>query len=79
MTAVTAIDLCVAEIAVRYGGFDFWSENLPSLERLREKLAGKTVPSVAAILLLLAFHPLRDELVLVSANGNGNGNAPEND
>ena len=45
--------------------------NLPSLESLRKKLAGKTVPAVAAILLLLAFHPLRDGLVLVSANGNG--------
>jgi hypothetical protein len=47
VTAVTAIDLCVAEIAVQYGGFDFWSECLPSLERLTKKLAGKTVPPAA--------------------------------
>lgn len=46
-TAITAIDLCVAEIAVRYGGADFWSQRFPSLEDLRTELAGKAVPPAA--------------------------------
>ena len=47
VTAITAIDLCAAEIAVRYGGVEFWSEHLPTLEPLRRKLAGTPVPSAA--------------------------------
>jgi hypothetical protein len=41
MTAITAIDLCVAELAVRFGVTDFWAQHLPSLEDLRKCLVGK--------------------------------------
>lgn len=40
-TAVTAIDLCVAELAVRYCGEPFWSERMPSLAAVRKRLAAK--------------------------------------
>ena len=46
-TAVTAIDLCVAEIAVRYCGEPFWSEQMPSFSTVRGRLRGQS-PSAAS-------------------------------
>jgi hypothetical protein len=39
MTAVTAIDLCAAELAVRYYKTPFWSDKMPSFEQVRKKQA----------------------------------------
>ncbi|MGH2974757.1 MAG: hypothetical protein ACRDLL_07815 [Solirubrobacterales bacterium] len=47
-TAVTAVDLCVAEIAVRYCGEPFWSERMPSLASVRAKLTGQGSQSASA-------------------------------
>jgi hypothetical protein len=40
-TAVTAIDLCVAEVAVRYCGEPFWSERMPPLAEVRRGCRGQ--------------------------------------
>jgi hypothetical protein len=37
-TAITAIDLCVAEIAVKLCGTDFWSDHLPGVRDVRRQL-----------------------------------------
>jgi hypothetical protein len=37
VTAKTAVDLCAAELGVRYAGVDFWGNHLPTLERLNSK------------------------------------------
>lgn len=44
-TAVTAIDLCVAEVAVRYCGEPFWSERMPPLAEVRRRLPGNGPPA----------------------------------
>jgi hypothetical protein len=47
-TAVTAVDLCVAEIAVRYCGEPFWSEWMPNLAEVRGRLTGQNPPAASA-------------------------------
>jgi hypothetical protein len=47
-TAVTAVDLCVAEIAVRYCGEPFWSERMPGLADVRQRLTGQGSPVALA-------------------------------
>jgi hypothetical protein len=46
-TAVTAIDLCVAEVAVRYCGEPFWTGRMPSFTTVRERLTDPS-PSAAS-------------------------------
>jgi hypothetical protein len=41
-TAVTAIDLCVAEVAVRYCDEPFWSKHMPGLADVRKLLSGRS-------------------------------------
>jgi hypothetical protein len=47
-TAVTAIDLCVAEIAVRFCNEPFWSERMPSLTAVRRRLTGQTAVTASS-------------------------------
>ena len=56
-TAVTAIDLCVAEIAVRFCREPFWSERMPSLEEVQTRLKGQGQPAAAAWLDRVANDP----------------------
>lgn len=37
VTAKTAVDLCAAELGVRYAGVDFWSDRLPTIEFLNSQ------------------------------------------
>jgi hypothetical protein len=37
-TAITAVDLCVAEIAVKVCDVDFWSKHLPGIKEVRKYL-----------------------------------------
>jgi len=37
VTAKTAVDLCAAELGVRYAGVDFWGNRLPAIDSLRSK------------------------------------------
>ena len=46
-TAVTAIDLCVAELAVRYCGEPFWTDRMPTFSTVRKRLTGQS-PSAAS-------------------------------
>ena len=47
-TAVTAVDLCAAEIAVRYCGESFWSDRMPGLEDVRDRLTGRAPEAATA-------------------------------
>lgn len=47
-TAVTALDLCAAEIAVRYCDEPFWSERMPNLGAVRGRLTGQGPPAASA-------------------------------
>jgi hypothetical protein len=37
-TSVTALDLCGVELAVRYGGLDFWTKQAPVLDRVEAEV-----------------------------------------
>ena len=47
-TAVTAVDLSVAEIAARYCGEPFWSERMPSVATVRARLTTESPPAASA-------------------------------
>jgi hypothetical protein len=47
-TAVTAVDLCVAEMAVRCCRVPFWSKRMPSFEEVQTRLKGQGQPAATA-------------------------------
>jgi hypothetical protein len=47
-TAITAVDLCVAEIAVKLCGVDFWSKRLPGIKGVRKCLEAASSHGVSS-------------------------------
>lgn len=64
-TAVTAVDLCIAEVAVRYCDKPFWSDRMPGLREVQKRLTGDEPP--AAIAWLNSLEKDRDYQLLRDA------------